>query len=226
MKLEAVKNALPLNPAMQSLPSILFLPLTGNRPCLDFINTITGRLSPDKYCDNLLGYPDLLAFCLRLDLISVEAYAGLSSQAELSPRAAELATSEARAFRDAFSAILDDITGGPDGSPQPSAPRPKNLDAFDRVRHRARESETLQWNGFQMIPVPQPEQEGLDFPWLLLVRDAEELISSPLAARVRICAAEGCGWAFLDCSKNGGRRWCSMKLCGNRAKAARFRSKR
>jgi predicted RNA-binding Zn ribbon-like protein len=30
-----------------------------------------------------------------------------------------------------------------------------------------------------------------------------------------------CGWLFMDDSKNGSRRWCSMQSCGNRAKAHR-----
>ena len=35
-------------------------------------------------------------------------------------------------------------------------------------------------------------------------------------------AAEDCGWLFLDTSRSGRRRWCSMQSCGNRAKARRF----
>jgi predicted RNA-binding Zn ribbon-like protein len=38
--------------------------------------------------------------------------------------------------------------------------------------------------------------------------------------RVRRCSAPGCGHWFLDTSKNQRRRWCSMAVCGNRAKVA------
>jgi predicted RNA-binding Zn ribbon-like protein len=41
--------------------------------------------------------------------------------------------------------------------------------------------------------------------------------------RVRRCADAGCTRVFHDESKNGRRRWCDMKSCGNRAKAARHR---
>jgi hypothetical protein len=224
MKISAVKNALPHSPAMQSLPFILFLPLTGDRPCLNFINTVDWRLRPEKYRDSLLVYTDLLAFCLRLDLISVDGYSALSAQAELSPETADQAILDARTFRDSLTTIIDDISGT-QGDSQPTMSRQIALSLFDTFRRRARDSETFIWNGSQMIPVPQPEREGLDFPWLLLVRDADELLRSPQATRVRICAAEGCGWAFLDSSKNGRRRWCSMKLCGNREKATRFRTR-
>lgn len=39
--------------------------------------------------------------------------------------------------------------------------------------------------------------------------------------RVRKCARAGCGLYFLDTSPRATRRWCSMELCGNRAKASR-----
>lgn len=40
--------------------------------------------------------------------------------------------------------------------------------------------------------------------------------------RVRECANPECVLWFLDVSKNGSRRWCSMEVCGNRAKVGRF----
>jgi predicted RNA-binding Zn ribbon-like protein len=40
-------------------------------------------------------------------------------------------------------------------------------------------------------------------------------------SRLRRCADDGCGWLFLDRSKNGSRRWCSSADCGNRARARR-----
>lgn len=41
--------------------------------------------------------------------------------------------------------------------------------------------------------------------------------------RLRICAASDCGWAFYDGSRNGGARWCSMAVCGNREKTRAYR---
>ncbi len=40
-------------------------------------------------------------------------------------------------------------------------------------------------------------------------------------SRVKMCGGDNCGWFFVDESKNGRRRWCSMELCGNRQKARR-----
>ncbi|MEU8310727.1 CGNR zinc finger domain-containing protein [Actinomadura sp. NPDC048955] len=41
-------------------------------------------------------------------------------------------------------------------------------------------------------------------------------------SRVRRCPAHDCAWVFWDTSKNASRRWCSMRVCGNRAKVRAF----
>src|SRR3954470_5729535 len=43
--------------------------------------------------------------------------------------------------------------------------------------------------------------------------------------RFRICANDRCQWTFFDASPTGRRRWCDMRTCGNRAKAARHRAR-
>ncbi len=51
-----------------------------------------------------------------------------------------------------------------------------------------------------------------------IARDAIDLFSSRLADRIRICEADDCGLLFVDSSRPGSRRWCSMEWCGDRAK--------
>ncbi|MFB9795173.1 CGNR zinc finger domain-containing protein [Shinella granuli] len=41
--------------------------------------------------------------------------------------------------------------------------------------------------------------------------------------RERLHACPRCGWLFLDTSRGGKRRWCSMQTCGNREKVARHK---
>lgn len=59
----------------------------------------------------------------------------------------------------------------------------------------------------------------------VIARDALDLATSPLLARVRECAGPNCGAWFLDTSRPGTRRWCSMDRCGNQAKKSTWRSK-
>jgi predicted RNA-binding Zn ribbon-like protein len=71
------------------------------------------------------------------------------------------------------------------------------------------------------------EAEALDRVIWPIARSAIELLTSPEVARVKECAnAAGCGWLFLDRSKNGSRRWCSMDECGSRDKMRRQYARR
>jgi predicted RNA-binding Zn ribbon-like protein len=55
--------------------------------------------------------------------------------------------------------------------------------------------------------------------WLAARNYLELLATAP--DRIRACAHEACVLHFFDTSRNGTRRWCSMAVCGNRAKASR-----
>ncbi|MCA9894213.1 MAG: CGNR zinc finger domain-containing protein [Anaerolineae bacterium] len=55
-----------------------------------------------------------------------------------------------------------------------------------------------------------------------VIHDAANLLTGNSLNRVGQCAnVRDCGWLFLDTSRSGKRRWCSMETCGNRAKAKR-----
>jgi predicted RNA-binding Zn ribbon-like protein len=63
---------------------------------------------------------------------------------------------------------------------------------------------------------------GLIIP---IVESATDALVSDELARVRQCDAAGCERVYFDSSKNGRRRWCDMRGCGNRAKGAQFRAR-
>jgi predicted RNA-binding Zn ribbon-like protein len=75
------------------------------------------------------------------------------------------------------------------------------------------------------MPVLEPSAASSAVRQVLgsIALDAAQLIASPARARLRICAGPHCGGRFLDDSPAGRRRWCSMAVCGNRAKAAAHR---
>jgi predicted RNA-binding Zn ribbon-like protein len=60
----------------------------------------------------------------------------------------------------------------------------------------------------------------------VLARDAVDLLTGPFADRIRTCAADDCSLLFVDESRAGRRRWCSMNTCGARAKMAHYRATR
>jgi predicted RNA-binding Zn ribbon-like protein len=59
-----------------------------------------------------------------------------------------------------------------------------------------------------------------------LARAAIELVAGPDLQRIRNCADPSCSLMFIDRSRPGRRRWCSMERCGNRDKTARYRQRR
>jgi predicted RNA-binding Zn ribbon-like protein len=59
-----------------------------------------------------------------------------------------------------------------------------------------------------------------------VARDAIDLLGGPRAARLKRCQGSRCSLLFVDTSRSGRRRWCSMERCGNRAKVAAHRRRR
>ncbi|MFI1222922.1 MULTISPECIES: CGNR zinc finger domain-containing protein [unclassified Streptomyces] len=58
-----------------------------------------------------------------------------------------------------------------------------------------------------------------------VARDAVDLFSGAYAHRIRSCGADGCRLLFVDTSRPGKRRWCSMERCGNRHKVRAHRAR-
>jgi predicted RNA-binding Zn ribbon-like protein len=58
-----------------------------------------------------------------------------------------------------------------------------------------------------------------------LAREMIELLSGPLAGRIRECASDDCPLVFVDLSRPGARRWCAMERCGNRHKLRALRAR-
>ena len=69
-------------------------------------------------------------------------------------------------------------------------------------------------------------QDEPELPVWILALQTSALLTSDALRLLRICHAETCRWLFLDTSKNRTRRWCDMKVCGNRMKARRFQARR
>ena len=58
-----------------------------------------------------------------------------------------------------------------------------------------------------------------------VARDAVATFGPELRARIRKCSADDCELVYLDTSRSGNRRWCSMQRCGNRAKVRAHRAR-
>jgi predicted RNA-binding Zn ribbon-like protein len=58
------------------------------------------------------------------------------------------------------------------------------------------------------------------------VTSAVDLLHTEPTPRLKQCPGEHCGWFFIDTTKRGNRRWCSMSECGQEAKDQRRRARR
>jgi predicted RNA-binding Zn ribbon-like protein len=72
----------------------------------------------------------------------------------------------------------------------------------------------------------RPDSGGVDGLVAQLLEVASRAQLEGTWDRLKACPAETCAWAFYDESRNSSRTWCSMGVCGNRAKTRRYRSRK
>jgi len=183
---------------------------------LAFINTLSGRPTPSPV-ERLVSYESLVEWAREQHLVSAAAAERLLAESRKHPHQAASVLSRARDFREALNGLAAAI----DAERQPSTEVLATIsDALARAYANGRlvpHEGTLQW-------VASAEDDLERVIWEI-GRAAGRLVVSPRLARVRACAAHDCGWWFVDDTKNRSRRWCDMKLCGNREKLRRFRAK-
>jgi predicted RNA-binding Zn ribbon-like protein len=190
--------------------------LCGGHPALDLVNSLDNRFREDGPNEMLASYGDLLRFLQESDLLSHQR-ARLLSKA-VAADAADRTLQSVRELRETTTAVL---YGSLEGKP-PAQQDIRLLEKYflDAARHRELrwdEALTWQWGRFETEP---------DLPiWILSLAVSDVLLSEKMA-RVRTCDVHTCRWLFLDTSKNHTRRWCNMKVCGNRMKARRFQQAR
>jgi predicted RNA-binding Zn ribbon-like protein len=182
--------------------------------CLDFVNTVAWRKSeaPEERLGSAFA---LLDWCVAAGTLEPDYGAALRARWEERPREAVAFYRRALALREAIywifrSRILSEAA--------PEEALQVLNETLETVPPRVRlapAATTLGWRAGSVRPAPSDMLAPL--AW-----SAADLMASPRADRVRQCADDkGCGWLFLDESRAGTRRWCSMGDCGNRAKARR-----
>jgi predicted RNA-binding Zn ribbon-like protein len=103
---------------------------------------------------------------------------------------------------------------------------PASGGTLERYFKEARAHQKLEWEYSPHLEWSWSNQHDPDLPLWALALSAADLMTSEAVERVRACHNVECRWLFLDTSKNHTRRWCDMKVCGNRMKARRFKAQR
>ncbi|UUP17807.1 CGNR zinc finger domain-containing protein [Nitratireductor thuwali] len=180
---------------MTSIPD---LRLVGGRLCLDFLNTADWDGSAIA-AEHIGTLADLRAWMGRV---------GLSRTAD--PKADANVLERVMAFRQDLRAVFLKVVAG------------EELDEADAALlngafgHCWRANPMVVSHGALAFAHSDEVGPGLQLPVLI---SAVELLTSPDRQRVKRCPGDRCGWLFVDQSRNGQRRWCSMETCGNREKA-------
>ncbi|HZW03128.1 MAG TPA: ABATE domain-containing protein [Anaerolineaceae bacterium] len=181
---------------------------------LDFANTAEWHASHEPV-EHLPAYADLVAWGAEAGLLAGEQAAGLLAAARRQSAAAGAWLGRAIELREVLYRIFAAAAGE-----QPAPPEDVDaLTAFWReLAQRTRLEVSPGGLGFRLEELPA---DPLAMLWPV-VRAAVDLLASPQLARIGQCADDrGCGWLFIDTTRNRSRRWCSMESCGNRAKAQR-----
>ena len=189
--------------------------LVGGHPALDLVNTLDWRFRSSGTEELLPGYDDLLRFAAQTQILTQKQIRQILRTA--TDHAADSALVATRELREAAAqilyAVVDDRT--PPGS---------QMRIIERAFQEARERQRMAWLGSHMVWEWPASLSGPDLPfWMLAVSTARLLLSDQMRL-VRACEKPDCRWLFLDTSKNHSRRWCDMKICGNRMKARRYKA--
>lgn len=185
----------------------------GGHVALDFVNTVDAWSRPATR-DDLATFERLAAWTAQVRLLT-EAEA--ERLAALPAPATDNAHVEALGLRVLLLRLLGAVI---DGRPTAS----EDVDALNALLAEARAGQRLADRGEEgrfgwrwAAPV------GPRTPAMLVALEAAGLLEGDDLPRLKRCPGpEGCGWLFLDESRNRSRRWCSMQFCGGHAKARRF----
>lgn len=183
--------------------------LAGNA-ALDFVNTVHNYGSDDPG-DDLRTQDDFVEWSAQSGLLD----SATASRVRKAP-VSEDCFRRALDLRELLYAIFNRVAH--DRRPGPETLHDLQLLYREAMRHSA-----FVPSGYHYRLEWTPGLDPLDRVVFEIVRAASVLLTSDDLRRVRQCAGEACSWLFVDSSRNGMRRWCDMKMCGNRAKVRRFR---
>jgi predicted RNA-binding Zn ribbon-like protein len=217
---------------MPADPKGTLFDLCGGHPALDLVNSLDNRFREDGPNELLASYADLLRFVEETGLLTRQHVRVLGKIGE--SEAAAQALHSAHELREAAAAVLY-------SSLDRKEPRHQDVGMLEKHFLSAARHRELQWGVARSGSAPAAKspfsgRAGLawdwgryenepDLPVWALAESVSDILLSTDMASVRTCAADTCRWLFLDTSKNHTRRWCNMKVCGNRMKARRFHAR-
>jgi predicted RNA-binding Zn ribbon-like protein len=183
--------------------------------CLDFVNSV-GRAFAAADRGVLAVYRDFLRWTQEAGCLPAARLRSLERAA--ARRRRELGPVLARAV-----VLRDALERGFRALVQGAGPDQDDLDAVSAEVARSLAHARIEAHGAELAWAWDPDPMALDAPLWPVARSAADLLTGTERTRIKECASAACRWFFLDVTKNRARRWCDMKVCGNRAKVQEHR---
>lgn len=181
--------------------------------CLDFANTVSWRESAQPQ-EKLTGYAALVGWGRQIGVVTARQARRMLAHGKRSPVAAAHELERAIAVRESIYRIFASVAGG-------RRLARSDLSILNRAVQAALERLEVVPEARRFAWRWSADPDTLEPILWAVARSAAELLTSEQMVKVRVCAGTGCGWLFLDHSRNHTRRWCDMSDCGNREKARR-----
>jgi predicted RNA-binding Zn ribbon-like protein len=189
--------------------------LVAGHPALDLVNTLDWRFRDNGPEELLASYDDLLGFARQSGLLTAKQLRAILRNS--SQTAAADALVSCRLLREAAAAIFYAAVDS-------RTPPASQIKIIEDCFKQARERQDLAWSDSRLDWEWPASECGPNLPvWMLSISAARLMLSDKMRL-LRACEKRDCRWLFLDTSKNHTRRWCDMKICGNRMKARRFKA--
>jgi predicted RNA-binding Zn ribbon-like protein len=200
------------------------LRIVGGHPVLDLVNTVTPRC-PGGH-EHLATPTDLLAWSQRVGLVGAGEARAMSTAWRARSGSAGQSLHATLDVRESVYGILAARLA----DARPGSGAGAGAEALEHL--------ALRWAAATarstLVTAPDRAAEvvvGTDPAFLVpdrLAFAAVELLRTVELAQLKECPVDegGCGWLFLDQSRNGSRRWCAMADCGAQAKARKLTARR
>ncbi|TAI67388.1 ABATE domain-containing protein [Bradyrhizobium sp. Leo170] len=199
-----------------------------DNPGLDFLNSIA--VPVDVKVEWLASGDDLLAWLKQAGLVPDEVLNAFRKSAL--PGELDAIAAQARALRDWFKPFVYKHMGKPIGQNALRQLEPLNQmlardDEFGQVVVRDRPNNRHHGHGGVSGLVWRRERRWQSPESLLLplARSLADLVCTEDFTYVKACEGPDCTLLFVDRTRSRARRWCSMAVCGNRAKQAAHRKR-
>ncbi|HEY2980899.1 MAG TPA: ABATE domain-containing protein [Anaerolineales bacterium] len=204
---------------MQAAASGFDPALRSGHPALEFTNTVNDHAGAAPG-ETLFEYGQLLSWGNRVGLLTPDRVRALTRAAARRPTEAAQVFSRALGLREALYRIFVAQATRRPPARSDLAVLNRTLASVMEGARIAPDARGFNWNW-------NLRDTALDLPLRVLALSAVDLLTSRDIRRVGQCADEaGCGWLFVDTSKNHSRRWCDINDCGNRAKQRRYQARR